>query len=262
LLEGMELPRSPSNPRLIEGGRGAATLSAVIGRRNRVRSPSIMIKTSPSAVRPLDAARSARREGDDAYGHRFHVSTAIERNDHDPAVSRAVVRAQAGDHEAIRFLYLRYKNNVYGYVLSMLRDEYEAEDVTQHVFMKLMRVIGKYEPREVPFTSWILRVARNVAVDHLRQRRPIPAEEILDHSEPSYDVSVDRRWGLEQALEALPEDQRGVVVLRHLVGLTPGEIAERMGRTEASIHGLHHRARHTLRGELSAIGCAPTVCAA
>jgi RNA polymerase sigma-70 factor (ECF subfamily) len=187
------------------------------------------------------------------------VSTAIERNDRDPEVVRAVIRAQAGDQEAIRFLYLRYKNNVYGYVLSMLRDEYEAEDVTQHVFMKLMRVIGKYEPREVPFTSWILRVARNVAVDHLRQRRPVPAEEILDHSEPSHDVSVDRRWGLEQALEALPEDQRGVVMLRHLVGLTPGEIAEKMGRSEASIHGLHHRARHALRGELASIGCAPTV---
>jgi len=109
---------------------------------------------------------------DSGSAHSFRASTALEQNDRDPEIARAVVRAQAGDMEAIRFLYLRYKNNVYGYVLSILRDQHEAEDVTQHVFMKLISVIPKYEPRQVPFTSWILRVARNVAVDHLRQRRP------------------------------------------------------------------------------------------
>ena len=139
-------------------------------------------------MRTLGLVRSHR---DEAFAHRFHVSTSIERNDRDPAVARAVVRAQDGDHEAIRFLYLRYKNNVYGYVLSMLRDEYEAEDVTQHVFMKLMRVIGKYEPREVPFTSWILRVARNVAVDHLRQRRPCrPRRSSTTPSRPTTCASI------------------------------------------------------------------------
>jgi len=49
-----------------------------------------------------------------------------------------------------------------------------------------------------------------------------------------------------------------VVVLRHLVGLTPGEIAERMGRTEASVHGLHHRGRKAMRRELIDVACAPT----
>ncbi len=65
-------------------------------------------------------------------------------------------------------------------MLSILRDEYEAEDVTQHVFLKLMSVIGKYEPRKVPFTAWVIRVARNVAVDYQRQRRPIPCEEVIE----------------------------------------------------------------------------------
>lgn len=188
----------------------------------------------------------------------FRVSTTLEHNDRDPAIARAVVRAQSGDMDAIRFLYLRYKNNVYGYVLSILRDQHEAEDVTQHVFLKLISVIHKYQPREVPFTSWILRVARNVAVDHLRQRRPLPCEEVLEPSREADDAGRDRRWGLEQALEALPEDQRDVVMMRHLVGLTPGEIADRMGRTEASIHGLHHRARQALRRELVRMDCAPT----
>ena len=218
-------------------------------------------------------AASEWRAGQDGYGYRgagerlgwadpapaggFHASTAIEHNDRDPAIPAAVRRAQAGDTEALRFLYLRYKNNVYGYVLSMLRDEHEAEDVTQHVFLKLMTVIGKYEPRKVPFSAWVIRVARNVAVDHQRQRRPIPVEEVLEPLATSDDSRHERRWGLEQALQHLPEDQRGVVVLRHLVGLTPGEIAERMGRTEASIHGLHHRARLALRRELQQVECAP-----
>ena len=179
-------------------------------------------------------------------------------NDRDPAIARAVARAKSGDMDAMRFLYLRYKDNVYGYVLSILRDAHEAEDATQAVFMKLMSVIHKYEPRQVPFTAWILKVARNVAIDSLRQRRPVPCEEVIESSRPADDSSHDHRSGLEQALETLPEDQRNVVMLRHLVGLSPGEIAHRMGRTESSIHGLHHRARVALRRELIRAECAPT----
>ena len=188
----------------------------------------------------------------------FRVNSTVERNDRDPAIVEAVKVAQAGDQEALRFLYLRYKDNIYGYVLSILRDEDEAQDVTQHVFLKLMSVIDRYEPRSVPFTAWIIRVARNVALDHQRQRRAIPCEEVFESSRPTDDAEIDRRRGLESALSTLPEDQRNVVVLRHLVGLTPGEIADRMGRSEASIHGLHHRARQSLRHELECVDCAPT----
>ena len=93
-------------------------------------------------------------------------------------VSLAVKRAQAGDREALGFLYARYADNVYGYVRSIVHDEHEAEDITQHVFAKLMHVIGKYEERDVPFFAWILRVSRNVAVDHIRRQRAIPVEEV------------------------------------------------------------------------------------
>ena len=164
--------------------------------------------------------------------------------------------------EAIRYLYLRYKDNVYGYVLSIVRDQYEAEDATQQVFTKLISAVHKYEPRTVPFAAWILRVARNVAIDHLRQRRAVPSGEVLEASREADESAHDRRLGLELALGTLPEDQRDVVVLRHLVGLTPGEIATRMGRTESSIHGLHHRGRLALRRELADIECAPAARAA
>ena len=215
-----------------------------------------MSKTS--AVRTAAGRRGRSHDSEMAASHGFRASPAGEKNDRDPAIARAVARAKSGDNDAIRFLYLRYKDNVYGYVLSILRDAHEAEDVTQTVFIKLISVIHKYEPRHVPFTAWILKVARNVALDSLRQRRPVPCEEVIESSRPADDLSHDRRRELEQALETLTEDQRDVVVLRHLVGLSPGEIADRMGRTESSIHGLHHRARLALRRELIRVECAPT----
>ena len=55
------------------------------------------------------------------------------------------------------------------------------------------------------------------------------------------------------------EGQRQVVVMRHLIGLTPGEIAGKLGRTEPSIHGLHHRGRGALRSVLTEMECGPTI---
>ena len=174
------------------------------------------------------------------------------------AVAQAVARAKSGDDEALRFLYIRYADNVYGYVRSIVRDHYEAEDVTQHVFAKLMTVLPKYQAREVPFAAWILRVARNVAVDHLRSRRVSPSDEIFGSDERTDDSSIDRSYSVREALAALPDEQRKVVVLRHVVGLTPGEIATCMGRTESSIHGLHHRGRRALQAEFASRESAPS----
>ncbi len=187
----------------------------------------------------------------------FRVNKKLEQNNQDESVTQAVLAAKSGDMDAIRFLYMRYKDNVYGYVLSIVREPHEAEDATQQVFMKLISAIGKYEPRSVPFTAWILRVARNIAIDHLRQRRAVPCEEVFETTRETDESSREYRWGLEAALHTLPEDQRDVVMMRHLVGLTPGEIATRMGRSESSIHGLHHRGRLALRRELSDMDCAP-----
>jgi RNA polymerase sigma-70 factor, ECF subfamily len=146
---------------------------------------------------------------------------------------------------------------VYGYVASIVKDEHEAEDITQLVFAKLMSVLPKYEQRQVPFTSWLLRLAHNAALDHLRRRLPTPVDEVRSPEErvetgPSSEVPV-----VGAALATLPEDQRTVVVLRHLVGLTPGEIAERLGRSENSIHGLHHRGRRAIQQELRRLECGP-----
>jgi RNA polymerase sigma-70 factor, ECF subfamily len=169
----------------------------------------------------------------------------------------AVARAKGGDQDALRYLYVSYSHNIYGYVRSIVRDDHEAEDVTQHVFAKLMTTLIKYDDRGVPFFAWLVRLARNVAIDHLRANRLTPTESVLDPGESS-GVDLDRAETVRAALAALPDEQREVVLLRHVVGLTPGEIADRMGRTEGSIHGLHHRGRRALQRELTLLESTPS----
>jgi RNA polymerase sigma-70 factor (ECF subfamily) len=177
--------------------------------------------------------------------------------------SEAITRAQAGDREALGFLYARYADNIYGYVRSIVHDPHEAEDVTQQVFAKLIHVIGKYEERDVPFFAWVLRVARNLAVDHLRRQRMIPVEEVRIIDGGAGDLSDAHRMSdLREALSELPRDQCEVLVLRHFAGLSPTEIATRTGRSEGSIHGLHHRGRRALKAELISRGAAPATLAA
>jgi RNA polymerase sigma-70 factor, ECF subfamily len=177
-------------------------------------------------------------------------------------VNRAVARAKQGDMSALHFLYVRFADDVCGYVRSIVHDSHEAEDITQNVFAKLMTAIHKYEPRDVPFTAWILRVARNAALDHLRARRQIPFEEVRTDDDGHEQVGFERSQCLRDALQRLPAEQREVLVLRHLVGLTPGEIADRLDKTEGSIHGLHHRGRGALQAALRELEAAPVIATA
>lgn len=172
---------------------------------------------------------------------------------------QAVARAKQGDPEGLHYLYVRYADDVLRYVNSFVRDQHEAEDITQNVFAKLMTAIKKYEQREVPFDAWILRVSRNAALDHLRAKRAIPTEDVRQVDVGRAQTGLDRGRALRQALEDLPEDQREVLVLRHIVGLSPVEIAGALDRTESSVHGLHHRGRRSLRASLVELGAAPVV---
>jgi len=171
-------------------------------------------------------------------------------------VRRAVASAKAGDPDAIRFLYVTYSQKVLGYARSILKDEHEAEDVMQHVFAKLLTVIGRYDDRGLPFLAWLLRLARNCAIDHIRANRATPVEEIFD-PDAACPADTERADAVRAALSTLPLEQRQVVLMRHVMGYSPGEIARRMGRTESSIHGLHHRGRRALRLSLAQMGSAP-----
>lgn len=194
--------------------------------------------------------------------HRFVSSpSSREHSDDRDLLAEAIGSAKQGDMSALHFLYVRFADDVCGYVRSIVRDSHEAEDITQNVFAKLMTAIHKYEPRDVPFAAWILRVARNMALDHLRARRQIPFEEVRTDDEGHAQVGFERSQCLRDALWRLPQDQREVLVLRHLAGLSPGEIARRLGKTESSIHGLHHRGRGALQAALCEMEAAPVIAA-
>src|SRR3712207_3252459 len=82
-------------------------------------------------------------------GTRFSTSGAPADPSGGRLLSRAIERAKEGDRDAIRFLYVSFADNVYGYVRSIVRDEHDAEDVTHQVFAKLITAISRYEDREV-----------------------------------------------------------------------------------------------------------------
>jgi RNA polymerase sigma-70 factor (ECF subfamily) len=177
-------------------------------------------------------------------------------------VQQAIESAKEGNAEGLHFLYVRYAADVQRFVNSLVKDHHEAEDITQNIFAKLMTKIKKYEQREVPFVAWIMRVARNAALDHMRSRRAIPTEEVRIADSGQAQVGIDRGRDLRHALEQLPEDQREVLILRHIAGLSPVEIAATLKKSESSVHGLHHRGRRSLQAKLSEIGASPVVAAA
>lgn len=174
-------------------------------------------------------------------------------------ILRAVTQAQDGDKDGLNFLYRRFASEVFRCTRAIVKDHHEAEDLTQSVFAKLPTAIEKYQPQEAPFLAWILRVARNMALDHLRARRTIPCDELRLADEDCPWTRRERVGDLRHALERLPSEQRRVLVMRHVGGYSPGEIAAASGRTESSIHGLHHRGRMALKAELERLGAMPAV---
>lgn len=174
-------------------------------------------------------------------------------------VHAAIEGARSGQMDAVRFLYVCYSAEVLIAVKGIVKDCHEAEDVAQEVFIKLISVIDQYAHRDgVPFGAWIRRVARNCAYDHLRGRRATPCDEIELHSEHGQ-MAYERRRDICQALASLPSEQRSVIYLRHIRGLSPLEIAGVLGKSESSVHGLHHRGRLNLRKSLAKLGASPVV---
>jgi len=173
-------------------------------------------------------------------------------------VRRIVKAAQAGDREAMQELYVMHAAAVEAHVRRIVGGRHDAEDVTQQVFAKLLTELHRYRPGDPPFAAWVLRVAHNVAIDHLRRMRVMPSWTEADGAErPADDAARECSVSLRVALGDLPADQRNVLLLHHLVGLSPSEIALRLGRTGHSVHCLHHRGRRSARVALNDLGAAP-----
>jgi RNA polymerase sigma-70 factor (ECF subfamily) len=238
---------------LLEAGPGK---ESTIFQRLNPQSKVVIWETAQMSSRRTDNSGKVVRFGAASSG--FRQRTALPDEDgSDALLSKAIQRAREGDRDAVSFLYVRYADNIYGYVRSIVRDEHEAEDITQQLFSKLGSALSRYQPQRVPFSAWILRVARNLALDHMRAMRSVPCAEVRPVESAADDLSFERARALQDALDTLPREQRQVLILRHVAGMTPGEIARSLGKSEGSIHGLHHRGRRTLQRELSELGAQP-----
>ncbi|HEY6762192.1 MAG TPA: sigma-70 family RNA polymerase sigma factor [Baekduia sp.] len=167
--------------------------------------------------------------------------------------------ARAGDREAMGELYVLHAPAVHAHVLRVVKDVDDADDLTQQVFSKLLTGLDAYRPGEAPFIVWVLRIARNAAIDHLRRIRTVAVDdwELADAREQH--VASDVRSALRCALLQLPQGQRDVLLLTHLVGLSPYEIAAQLGCSVRAVHGLHYRGRAAVRAALTDLGSAPAV---
>jgi RNA polymerase sigma-70 factor (ECF subfamily) len=179
----------------------------------------------------------------------------------DRLLDDAIASAKRGDPSALHFLYLRYAEDVCRYVEGIVRDPAEAEDITHNVFAKLMTAILRYEKEAASFAAWIFRVARNAAIDELRRKRQIPFGSVTLPERAQETGDPDVSLALREALEAIPDSQRKVLLLRHLVGLKPPEIAEVLGKSEGSVNGLQHRGRGALQEALRDLDAGPAAAA-
>jgi RNA polymerase sigma-70 factor (ECF subfamily) len=162
---------------------------------------------------------------------------------------QVVARVKQGDRQAVRHLYARYAPAVRTSVAPILRDPDAVDDVVQTTFLKLLTRLDAYQPGDVPFEAWLLRVARNAAIDELRRRRRRDSVPMSDGDGAQAGPSAPE---LPVALDRLPAAYREVLLLRHVVGLSVQETADRLGTTPRTVRTLQERACAALRAELAA----------
>ena len=180
------------------------------------------------------------------------VVSSAEREE-DAALAR---RAGSGEAEAFGVLYDRYVDAVYRYVFYRVRNEAEAEDVTSDVFMRALRAIPKYEPRQA-FLAWLYRIARNAVIDRSRRtaaRQQVSFEDALAH--PNADQVVNPDAGLlagsdasvvRVAMQQLTPLQQEILVLRYVEGYDTKTISKLVGKRDGTIRGIEFRALSALR---------------
>ena len=177
--------------------------------------------------------------------------------------------AQQGREEAFREIIRRYERPVFSLVYRMVRDREVAEDLSQEAFIKVLNHIDKYRP-EFKLSSWLFKIANNVAIDHLRKRQlntvsidgsPYAAT-ISEVDATRFDVESGgedpleeleaRELGsaIERAIAKLRPEYRSCIMLRHVEGRSYEEIAATLDLPLGTVKTYIHRARHELREAL------------
>ncbi|MCK9496453.1 MAG: RNA polymerase sigma factor [Dehalococcoidia bacterium] len=169
-----------------------------------------------------------------------------------------VERAGRGDQRAIGRLYDAYVAPLYRFCLARVGNETDAEDLTEEIFLKVMRAVGGFEWRPLPlgeggeerspFRAWIFRIARNHVVSHYRRTAARPTagevpEWIEDNQRGPAEMAelamtVDEVF---QAVEQLSQAQREVILLRFGSGLSVAETAEALDKNQTNVKVLQHK---------------------
>jgi RNA polymerase sigma-70 factor (ECF subfamily) len=176
-----------------------------------------------------------------------------------------LARVLAGDGDAFATLVRRYEPKLRVYVSGIVSVEEEARDLVQETFIRAWRHLDQYDSR-FRFSTWLFRIAHNIAIDHLRRRKQLTLSLELGEDDEGEGLRLDpadARRGplgelanreLAQALvreiERLPASYRELVTLRHLVGLSYNEIAELKELPLGTVKNKLFRAHSVLRENL------------
>lgn len=161
-----------------------------------------------------------------------------------------------GNESAFEQLVNRHKNKVYTTILLIVKDSYTAEDLMQDAFIKAIHTMkgGRYN-EEGKFSSWICRIAHNLAIDHFRKEKRSPVITLEDGSNvfntmsfsedsaESLQIKEDTHARLRELIQTLPQSQREVLMMRHYADMSFQEIADATG---VSINTALGRMRYAL----------------
>jgi len=172
--------------------------------------------------------------------------------------TKLALRFQAGEADAFNEIYRLYARPVRTYVARMVVDVVEAEDIAHQALMKVLIALPRFEVRGSSFDAWIFAIARNCALDALRRGQRIVAADpdtvvSLQHDRQRSQLhdSDGGDFELSALVDALPRDQRQILLLRYRHGFSVAEIAELMGRSPARVSGARHRALVALEDALA-----------
>ena len=161
---------------------------------------------------------------------------------------------------AFEQLFHKYQERVYSTAYRMMRDQEDAEDLTQEIFLRAYQRIGKFDFRAA-FSTWLYRLAVNLCIDELRKRKrsanTMPLEEAelqADTNTPEdYVISSDREKRVWDAINSLKEKERAIIILRDIEGLSYKEIAQvfkcSLGRVKSRLHEARQKLKKTLETE-------------
>jgi RNA polymerase sigma-70 factor, ECF subfamily len=170
------------------------------------------------------------------------------------ADERLMIEAAQKDTACFADLYELNFERVYAYVVKRVRDRAEAEDVTAEVFHQALANLKRFEWRGIPFAAWLFRIAANLLSDRWQRS----GREVTDDSgviesvpvSPAEIEEVERRATLFRLVDALPAEQRRVVVLRFVEQKSIKEVAKEVRKTEGAVKQLQFRALSSLRARM------------